>query len=47
MRNGKEVVWKRRCISKGKDLLVLEGNLTHKLEGDTLNIENRYKATRK
>ena len=47
LRNGDHVVWKRRCISKTADGFVLEGNLTHKLEGDVLNIENRYRARRK
>ena len=41
------VAWKRRCISKTKSGFVLEGNLSHQLEGDVLNIENRYKAKRK
>ena len=47
LREGKNIQWKRRCISKTKDGFVLEGNLTHQLKGDVLNIENRYKAKRK
>jgi len=47
LREGDNVIWKRRCISKTKDSLVLEGNLSHKLEGDELNIEGRYRAKRK
>jgi putative heme-binding domain-containing protein len=47
LREGNNIQWKRRCISKTKDGFVLEGNLTHQLKGDMLNIENRYKAKRK
>ena len=47
LREGENVVWKRRCISKTKEGFVLEGNLRHQLNGDVLNIENRYKAKRK
>jgi hypothetical protein len=47
LREGNNIQWKRRCISKTKDGFVLEGNLSHQLEGDVLNIENRYKAKRK
>ena len=46
LRLGKDVVWKRRCISKSENEFVLEGNLVHKLIGDTLNIEGKYKAVR-
>ena len=46
LRQGDEVIWKRRCISKTKDSVVAEGNLGHKLEGDVLNIEGRYRAKR-
>jgi hypothetical protein len=38
------VIWKRRCISKSENEFVLEGNLVHKLIGDTLHIEGKYKA---
>jgi putative heme-binding domain-containing protein len=44
LRLGKNVVWKRRCISKSENEFVLEGNLVHKLIGDTLHIEGKYKA---
>ena len=47
LRQGDEVFWKRRCISKTTDSLTLEGNLGHKLEGGVLNIEGRYKVRRK
>ena len=47
LRQGDEVIWKRRCISKTADGFVLEGNLGHQLEGDVLNIENRYRARRR
>ena len=47
LREGNNIQWKRRCISKTKSGFVLEGNLTHQLKGDVLNIENRYKAKRK
>jgi putative heme-binding domain-containing protein len=44
LRLGNNVVWKRRCISKSENEFVLEGNLVHKLIGDTLHIEGKYKA---
>ncbi len=44
---GEDVIWKRRCTSKANDSLIFEGGLTHQLEGDILNIENRYRARRK
>ena len=44
---GKDVMWKRRCISKSADGFVLEGNLKHTLKGDTLHIEGRYQAKQK
>ena len=47
LRQGDEVIWKRRCISKAAERLTLEGNLGHKLEGDVLNIEGLNKARRK
>jgi hypothetical protein len=47
LREGNNIQWKRRCISKTKDGFVLEGNLSHQLVGEVLNIENRYKAKRK
>jgi hypothetical protein len=46
LRNGKDVIWKKRCISKTENDFVLEGNYAHKLIGDTLHIEGRYQATR-
>lgn len=46
LREGENVVWKRRCISKSADGFVLEGNLNHVLKGDVLEIEGRYKAKR-
>lgn len=47
LRQGDEVIWTRRCVSKTAERLTLEENLGHKLEGDVLNIESRYKARRK
>jgi putative membrane-bound dehydrogenase-like protein len=44
LRNGEKVLWKRRCISKSENEFVLEGNLIHKLVGNTLNIEGKYQA---
>ena len=44
LRLGENVIWKRRCISKSENEFVLEGNLVHKLIGDTLHIEGKYKA---
>jgi hypothetical protein len=46
LRLGKNVVWKRRCISKSENEFVLEGNLVHKLIGNTLDIEGKYQAVR-
>ena len=46
LRKGEEVIWKRRCISMTENGIVLEGNLTHVIDGDELNIENRYRARR-
>ena len=46
LRLGEEVIWKRRCISKSENDFVLEGNLSHKLIGEVLHIEGRYRATR-
>ena len=47
LRMGDEVVWKRRCTSKGENSLMFEGELSHQLEGDVLNIEGRYRARRR
>ena len=47
LRNGADIIWTRKCTAKTKNGLTLEGNLTHVLKGEVLNIENRYKATRK
>lgn len=44
LREGDNVIWKRRCISKTENGMVLDGNLTHELKGDVLDIEGRYKA---
>jgi hypothetical protein len=46
LRLGKGLIWKRRCISKSENEFVLEGNLVHKLIGDTLHIEGKYKAVK-
>ena len=46
LRLGQKVIWKRRCISKSENEFVLEGNLVHKLIGDTLHIEDKYRAVR-
>lgn len=46
LRMGEEIIWKRRCTSKSEDSLVFEGELSHQLEGDALNIEGRYRARR-
>lgn len=46
LRNNDEVIWKRRCVSKSAKGLVLEGSLGHTLDGDKLQIEGRYTATR-
>ena len=46
LRNGKDVIWKKRCVSKSENEFVLEGNYVHKLIGEILHIEGRYKATR-
>ena len=46
LRLGKELIWKRRCISKSENEFVLDGNLVHKLIGDTLDIEGKYQAVR-
>ena len=44
LRLGENVIWKRRCISKSENEFVLEGNLVHKVIGDTLHIEGKYIA---
>ncbi|HAE12562.1 MAG TPA: hypothetical protein DCG39_13065 [Opitutae bacterium] len=46
LRNGENVIWKKRCISKSENEFVLEGNYVHKLIGEVLHIEGRYKATK-
>jgi|GEM_PF-116056 len=46
LRNGDELLWKRRCTEKAADRLVFEGGLSHTLKGDTLHIEGRYEAKR-
>ena len=46
LRLGENVIWKRRCISKSENEFVLEGNLVHKLIGDILHIEGKYKANK-
>jgi putative membrane-bound dehydrogenase-like protein len=46
LRLGEDVIWKRRCISKSENEFVLEGNLVHKLIGDILHIEGKYKAVK-
>ena len=46
LRLGKKLIWKRRCISKSETEFVLDGNLVHKLIGDTLDIEGKYQAIR-
>ena len=46
LRLGENLIWKRRCISKSENEFVLEGNLVHKLIGDTLHIEGKYKAVK-
>ena len=46
LRLGEDVIWKRHCISKSENEFVLEGNLVHKLIGDTLHIEDKYKAVK-
>jgi len=46
LRLGEDMIWKRRCISKSENEFVLEGNLVHKLIGDTLHIEGKYKAVK-
>jgi hypothetical protein len=47
LRNGEEILWKRRCTAQTPDSLTFEGDLVHTLKGDTLHIEGRYQATRK
>ena len=47
LREGNNVVWKRRCVSKTADGFVLDGNLGHTLKGEVLHIEGRYQAQRK
>ena len=47
LRNGKDVIWTKKAASSTKNSVTLEGGYTHVLNGDTLNIEGRYKATRK
>jgi hypothetical protein len=46
LRLGEDVIWKRRCISKSENEFVLEGNLVHKLIGEILHIEGKYKAVK-
>ncbi|MFT5498293.1 MAG: putative membrane-bound dehydrogenase-like protein [Kiritimatiellia bacterium] len=47
LREGTNVVWKRRCVSKSAHGFILEGNLSHTLKGDELHVENRYVAKQK
>ena len=46
LRDGEKVLWTRRCISKSENEFVLEGNLVHKLIGETLDIEGKYQAVK-
>ena len=45
--NGDDVVWTKRVMSMSPDSATLEGGYTHVLNGDVLNIENRYRAKRR
>ena len=47
LRNGDEVIWTKRVISKTANSATLEGGYGHALKGETLYIEGRYQAKRK
>lgn len=46
LRNGKDVVWTKKCVAKTPTSVTLEGGYQHKLEGEVLKIEGRYEAQR-
>jgi putative membrane-bound dehydrogenase-like protein len=47
LRNGEEVIWTKRVISKTANSVTLEGGYGHVLKGEVLHIEGRYQAKRK
>lgn len=47
LRQGKKVIWKKKCIKANKKSITVQGNLKHVLQKDgTLKIENKYTAKR-
>jgi len=47
LRNGDEVIWTKKTIAKTPASVTLKGGFQHKLNGEGLDIEGRYKATRR
>ena len=47
LRDGDEIVWTKKAVSKTPDSVTLEGGYQHILKGDTLHIEGRYEAQRR
>ena len=47
LRNGKEVIWTKKTIKQTPTSITIVGGYQHTLNGDTLNIEGRYKAKRR
>jgi 3-keto-disaccharide hydrolase len=47
LRNGKDVVWTKKCVAKTPTSVTLEGGYQHHLEGEVLKIEGRYEARRR
>jgi putative membrane-bound dehydrogenase-like protein len=47
LRQGENIIWERRCVSRSDTGFVLEGDLRHDLRGEVLAIEGRYEARRR
>ncbi|MDP6208758.1 MAG: DUF1080 domain-containing protein, partial [Roseibacillus sp.] len=47
LRNGDEVLWTKKAIEKTPASVTLKGGYQHRLTGEVLDIEGRYKATRR
>jgi hypothetical protein len=46
LRNGNDVIWTKDVIAASADSVTLEGGYQHKLDGNALKIEGRYRAKR-
>ena len=46
LRDGKKILWTKKCKSKTPTSITLDGGYTHTFKDDVLTIENKYKAAR-